>query len=315
MSHEARKLTFDEAWNSTTVFFLDEDLEMEIDQEVDALLKLAGDTRISALAAIDEASVAAFIASQPRALEVVLRDIELSEEKFMRIISLLRRIGRLPGDFESEWSIARIKHKVIQEPDFALFIAKLLTDGKRDTELAGLIPQYYLETLNYREIKGSSEAARRIRYKRALIGTYGGRKGYKVEEQIKLRLAAIQKQYGVEFAQGRSRMIETDIDFAVPSLDDPWVVIMCSFQETTSSGQTTKARSMRDAYEKLVHNNSRYGETRAFVNFVDGGGWLARKRDLQRLVQDCHYFINLQHLDMLEAIILKHVPQKYLKTT
>lgn len=314
MTNEARKLTFDEVWNSTTVFFVDTALEAEIDQEVAGLLALANDERISETALIDETSVANFIASHPRALEVVLRDIELSEEKFMRIISLLRRIGRLPGNFDSEWSITKITNKIIQDPNFAHFIAKLLIDGKRDAELAMLVPQYYLETLNYREIKGSSAAARRIRYKRALIGTYGGRKGYKVEEKIRQKLTEIRDRYGVEFAKGRSRMVETDIDFAVPSLDDPWIVIMSSFQETTSSGQTTKARAMRDAYEKLVHNNSRYGESRAFVNFVDGGGWLARKRDLQRLVHDCHYFINLRHLDMLETIILNHVPKKYFQT-
>ncbi len=311
---EARKLTFDEVWNSTTVFFVDDALEAEIDQEVATLLELAGDERISELAAVDESTIAAFIASHPRALEVILHDIELSEEKFMRIISLLRRIGRLPGNFDAEWSIEKIKSKIIQEPDFALFVTRLLMDGKRDPELATCIPRYYLETLNYREIKGSSVAARHIRYKHALIGTYGGRKGYKVEDQIRQQLVNIQTQYGIGFEKGRSRMIETDIDFAVPSLQDPWIVIMSSFQETTSSGQTSKARTMRDAYEKLVHNNSRYGENRVFVNFVDGGGWLARKRDLRRLVQDCHYFLNLQHLNMLEAIVVNHVPRKYFGT-
>ncbi len=86
---------------------------------------------------------------------------------------------------------------------------------------------------------------------------------------------------------------------------------MSSFQETTSSGQTTKAKDMRSVYDQIRHQNSRYGENRAFVNFADGGGWLARKRDLERLVEQCHYFINLQHLDMLEAIVLQHVPERY----
>ena len=49
-----------------------------------------------------------------------------------------------------------------------------------------------------------------------------------------------------------------------------------------------------------------------FVNFVDGGGWLARKRDFERLVDQCHYFVNLQHLDMLESIVRKHVPARYI---
>lgn len=39
---------------------------------------------------------------------------------------------------------------------------------------------------------------------------------------------------------------------------------MSSFQETTSSGQTTKARDMLSAYERVQHNNSRHRENRAF---------------------------------------------------
>jgi hypothetical protein len=31
------------------------------------------------------------------------------------------------------------------------------------------------------------------------------------------------------------------------------------------------------------------------------------------LVDQCHYFVNLAHIDMLEGIALKHVPPQYLK--
>ena len=134
-----------------------------------------------------------------------------------------------------------------------------------------------------------------------------------MESKIQQKLEKIKATYGVGYARGRSMLIDTDIDFAVPNLEDPWVIIMSSFQETTSSGQTTKARDMLNAYIKVIQRNSRYGENRAFVNFVDGGGWLARKRDLERLVDQCHYFINLHYLDMLEAIILKHTPERYLR--
>jgi hypothetical protein len=138
MTGEARKITFEEAWESSIFFFVDNELEQEID--------------------------------------AVLKDIELSEEKFLRIVSLLRRLGRIPGGFDREWNISKIKAKIAYEPDFALMIAELLVNGRKDEELALYIPRYYLDALNYGEIKGSSQAARRIRYKRALIGTYGGRK-------------------------------------------------------------------------------------------------------------------------------------------
>jgi len=314
---EARKITFQEAWNSTTVFFVDDELEDEIDAEVMSLLEVANDAHVAEGASIEVDSIREFLMRNDKGLDVILRDIELSEEKFLRIVSLLRKLGHVNGgfDFEStEWGLAKIKNKIRTEPEFAYLIAWLVVDGGSDPELAQYIPRYYLDTLNYREIRGSSQAARRIRYKRALIGTYGGRKGYKVEARIRQTLERIQEKYGVPFGRGRSRMVNTDIDFAIPDVEDPWVIIMSSFQETTSSGQTTKARDMLNAYLRVVEYNSRNRETRAFVNFVDGGGWLARKRDLHRLVEQCHYFLNLQHLEMLEAIVLKHVPARYIRS-
>jgi len=306
---KARKMSFQEAWESSVVFFVDEGLEQEIDAKVESLLETAKNHRVSETAQVTVTNIAAFLVEENKALDVILKDVGLSQEKFMRTVSLLRKLRYIPGDFSSEWSMTKIKNNIMSDPNLAHTIAKLLVDGKRDKLLARYIPRYYLDRLNYREIKGSSQAARRVRYKQSLVGTYGGRKGYWIEDRIRSELEKIRDKYGVSYAQGRSRMIETDIDFAIPNTNNPWVVIMSSFQETTSSGQTTKAKDMRSAYENICHQNSRYGENRVFVNFVDGGGWLARRRDLERLVEHCHYFINLEYLKMLEAIVLKHVPE------
>jgi len=311
---EAHKISFQEAWDSTSVFFVDENLEAEIDLEVENLLVIAQDPRISENAHIEVEAIVEFLIQNENGLDVVLRDIELSDEKFMRIVTLMRKLRRISGGFtidDTEWSLSKIKAKIVKEPDFGEVIARLLINGKNDKELATFIPRYYLDTLNYREIKGSSIAARRIRFKRSLIGTYGGRKGYRFESRIQHKLEGIKERYGVQFGKGPSRLINTNIDFAVPGVDDPWVVIMSSFQETTSSGQTTKARDMLNAYVRVMENNSRNRENRVFVNFVDGGGWLARKRDFHRLVEQCHYFINLQHIDMLDSIVLEHVPSRF----
>jgi hypothetical protein len=308
---EARKISFQEAWDSSVVFFVDEKLEQEIEAKVEALLETAGNRRVSETAEINVADIADFLGQKYNALDVILKDVGLSEEKFKRIISLLRKLERIPGDFTSEWGMGKIKSEIDREPDFARMIAELLVDGRRDEELEQYIPRYYLDMLNYREIRGGSQAARCIRYKQSLAGTYGGRKGHRIEDRIRQTLEEIEDKHGVGYGKGRSRLFETDLDFVVPSTEDPWVIIMSSFQETTSSGQTTKAKDMRSVYDQIRHQNSRYGENRAFVNFADGGGWLARKRDLERLVKQCHYFINLQHLDMLEAIVLKHVPERY----
>ena len=293
------------------MFFVDEELEREIEAKVEALLETAENHRVSETAEINIADIADFLSQKYNALDVILKDIGLSEEKFKRIISLLRKLGRIPGGFISEWGMPKGKRRIAREPHFARTMAEQLVDGKRDEELGQCIPRYYLDMLNYREITDSLQAARRIRLKKALMGGYGNLKGDKVEEKIQEKLEEIEAEHGVCYARGRSWIIETDTDFAVPSVEDPWVIIVSSFQETTSSGQTTKARDMLSAYERGSRVNSRNSENRAFVNFVDGGGWLARKRDLERLVEHCHYFINLQHLDMVEAIVLQHVPERY----
>jgi len=300
----ARKVSFQEAWDSATVFYVDEELEDEIDQDVEKLLALADDEVVSGTDKVSTEALAAFLTKDPLALDVILREIELSQEKFMRVISLMRKLGRIEGGFEREWSFRKITGRVIQDMDFSLMVARTLMEGKRDKELAAYIPRYYLETLNYGEIRGGSLEGRRIRYKSSLIGTYSGRKGHKVEGLIKQRLEVL----GVPYEKGRSRMTETDMDFAIPSLADPWIVIMSTFQETTSSGQSVKTRDMLAVFERVNRVNNRYGENRAFVNFVDGGGWLARKRDMERLVENCHYFVNLNLLGLLEGVVQKHYP-------
>jgi len=308
---QVRKLTFQETWDSSTIFFVDEELENEIDQEVAKLLTAAQSPYLAGAKERTQEDMVAFLHEAAGALDVILGDIGLSDEKFMRIISLLRKMGRISGGFDKEWSIAKIKRQLASDVSFLELVAKLLFDGKRDAELLSYIPRYYLDRLNYREIGIISLAAREVRYKDAAIGTYGARKGHRVEGKIGEKLETIQAKYGIGYEKGRSRFVNVDVDFAAPNLQDPWVIIMSSFQETTSSGQSTKARDMQAAYQDINTSNSRYGENRVFVNFVDGGGWLARKRDLQRLVAECHYFINLQNLDLLEDIVLAHVPKSY----
>jgi hypothetical protein len=309
---QARKLTFQEAWDSSTIFFVDEELEDEIDEKVSALLRLSRSPHISVTKERTLEDIVAFLQEDPDSLDVILRDIGLSDEKFMRIISLLRKIGRISGGFDSEWSIAKIKRQLADESLFLELVARLLFDGIRDQELSVYIPRFYLDKLNYRKIGTIPQALREVRYKESTIGTYGALKGHKVEATIKEKLERVKTKYGVGYEKGSSWIINVDIDFAIPTLQDPWVIIMSSFQETTSSGQTTKARDMLAAYTLINTSNSRRRENRAFVNFVDGGGWLARKRDLERLVDECHYFINLQNLDMIEAIVLAHVPKFYI---
>lgn len=49
---KARKISFQEAWDSSVVFFMDEELEQDIETRVEALLETAENHRVSETAEI-----------------------------------------------------------------------------------------------------------------------------------------------------------------------------------------------------------------------------------------------------------------------
>lgn len=49
---KAHKISFQEAWDSSTVFFVDEELEREIDTKVETLLETARNHRVSEITKI-----------------------------------------------------------------------------------------------------------------------------------------------------------------------------------------------------------------------------------------------------------------------
>ena len=161
---KARKISFDEAWETTTEFLIDEAIENEIDRKVESVVKDSIDSRVSRKP-IEIDQVAAYIREKEQGMEVVLADLALSQEKFMRIVSLLRSIGRVGSDFNSEWGFSQIKNKVKKDCIFATEISKLLVAGAEDKELKKLLPRYYLEKLNLKEAAGEPEIKRRLKIK------------------------------------------------------------------------------------------------------------------------------------------------------
>ncbi|MBM4139985.1 MAG: hypothetical protein FJ242_00595 [Nitrospira sp.] len=308
---QVKKITFEEAWNTTTAFLIDEEIENAIDNKVESIAKASINGRISHKP-IKVEKVADYLKDKKEGLEVILSDLTLSQEKFIRIVSLLRRICRIGSGFNSEWNFQRIKTKIKEDEHFSREVAKLLVEGAEDRELKKLLPRYYLEKLNLKEVVGEPEVKRRLKIKEQESRKwYGNLKGKKVENIIRDELERIKLSYGITYERGRIDLIHTDADWIVPSKNDAYIIIMVSYQETTSSGQTNKARDMYRAYERVRERNMRYKENRVFINFVDGIGWLARKADFKRLVEECHYFLNLNHLGMLEFIVKKHVPSKF----
>lgn len=311
MTVQLRKLTFQEAIDACVAFYNDEALEQRFDAFVQERLN-----EITQYKAIGFAGPATlenlikFLRTEPRGLSRILGQLQLSKEKFKRIVTLLRKLEQA---FDREWSIKQIERRITTDDTFVARVANLFISGSNDPLLTQHLPRFYRERLNLKELAEPSinQHRLRIRLKNQYIGTYSNWKGDLVEGLIRGKLEQIRKTYGVGFAAGVTPLLNVTVDWAIPNLDDPHVIVMSSYQETTSSGQSTKARDMLACYQAISQRNVQFLENRAFVNFVDGGGWLARQKDFRRLVAGCHYFLNIANLDMIASIVLQHVPSKY----
>jgi hypothetical protein len=313
MPTQARKLDFEEAIDTCVAFYNNESLEERFDafiqERLDEIVQYQPPEFTGPLT---PESVSDFLKNEPRGLLRILGQLRLSEEKFKRIVTLLRKLNHT---FDREWTIKQIEQRMVKDNKFALDIAELLINGHRDPILIKHLPKFYRERLNlsYLTEPGVNLERLRIELKDKYIGTYSNWKGDIVEGLIRTELENIETKYGLPFSAGTISLVNVTVDWVIPSLIDPYVIIMSTYQETTSSGQSTKARDMLQCYNTITQRNAQFLENRAFVNFVDGGGWLARQKDFKRLVAGCHYFLNIANLDMIESIVLQHVPAKYLK--
>lgn len=244
---------------------------------------------------------------------VILALTNISQEKFLRIISA-RRFSS--GDFSQEWNMKRIKKKFLEDDTFADEITKLFVEGSKNISLSQIVPDFYLDQLNLPTewaelIKDEIFIGNIIRKK--LHGEYQDAKGDYIEELMREKVKLIAQDYGFSYDKGqvKSMALDKEVDLVVPSLMDPHILIMCSYMETTSSGQTARANEQNEMYQKVISERVRYSSSRVFVNFVDGAGWLARRSDLRKLYNGCDYCLNIKSIEQIETIIFKHLPKKF----
>ena len=253
-----------------------------------------------------------FLQKDENFLGILLALTNLSQEKFLRIITAQRFAEQ---DFGPEWGAGRIYKKIKSDDNFAEQIARLFLEGRDSKLLAEQVADFYLDQLslpaNWSEIIRDQNIIGNI-VRKKLAGEYTDQKGAFIEKEVRGILDKVYKKYSISNAHGQVRLVGKEVDHAIPSLEDPYVMVMVSYMETTSSNQTTRANEQQAMFQKIVGENVRYpNNQRVFVNVVDGAGWLARRSDLRKMYEGCHYCLNMQMLDQLESIVLNHVPKRF----
>lgn len=254
-----------------------------------------------------------FLQKDENFLGVLLALTNLSQEKLLRILTAQRFAKQ---DYGTEWGAKQIYRKIRNDDAFAEEIAHLFLEGRNNQLLAEQVADFYLDQLslpdNWSDVIRDQNLIGNI-VRKKLTGEYTDQKGEYVERHIRKLLDEISVKHGITHAHGQVAFIGKEVDHAIPSLDDPYVLVMVSYMETTSSGQTARANEQQAIYTKIIGENTRRAPTeRVFVNIVDGAGWLARRSDLIKMYAGCHYCLNMNTLEQLESIICHHVPKKFM---
>lgn len=299
-----KKMSLEDFKKSMSSFYVDSSFEEEMKKKQEAMVK---DIRKELKDINTREGLEKYIRSDKDALKILTSFLGISEERFKRIVSMIRRMD---GDyFSTEWSIRVIRNKMINDSKYMEKICELLLEGKNNSDYYNNIPNYILDQIIIDDNKMKfikNKYALRQHISKSFEGIYSNAVGDKIEKVLEEKIDLWCKKYNTTYVhEKRVSWITRNIDFIIPNEKNPKILIEVSYMVTTGSGQTTKQRdehSIRldiDAYKRKNRTEV------IFVNFIDGGGWLGRQNDLELMYIDSDYVINLSNIDDLEYIIEK----------
>lgn len=295
--NKPEKIMFSDFVDSMTSFYIDESFEdkMEHEQKIRQRETRKIYKRIEAISTYE--GLKSYIAEEKDSLHNLTSLLGLSEENFKRVVSMIRR--NHGQKFVSEWSINETRTKMLNDEFYMKEICGLLL-GERD--YSNDIPRFVLDQLliDTKKLKAfSSPKVLPEMIKNSFKGTYSTQVGREVENLVEEML---QKHIGNRYVC-RKKIFDRNIDFVIPNLQKPQILIEVSYMVTTGSGQSTKRETMINVAKEVINRNMHDNDKMIFINIIDGAGWIARQKDLERIYSASDYVLNLNTLSNLGDIL------------
>ncbi|MFO7890221.1 MAG: hypothetical protein R6V04_07760 [bacterium] len=183
----------------------------------------------------------------------------------------------------SEWSTSKIENLVRNNEYFRKALVNIFYDGSSLDYFQKSLPpfefqKFSLEKLNF-DINAIIDTLARYKEK--------GSRAAKCKNNPETLIETILNKNNISFLKGDlGELIKNapdkkrTMDFIIPDIQNPKIIIESSYLVTTSSGQGDKSKT-EISIDTLI--KSHYPETK-FIGFVDGIGWYVRKKDLKRMV-------------------------------
>ncbi len=241
--------------------------------------------------------------SREDAIADFLQQDDSTNKNLKMLISLsagsLERLSRLikfwfgKGTEKSIRSNAEVRRRV----------AKLMDNPDNEQSVPKFIRNAFALPANWTDLLKEDVYMNRA-VRGSLVSKYSVAVGLKIEEVV----GEIVTELGLTYEKGSVFAVDNkEVDIAIPSLEDPKILIMVSYLVTTASTQTSKASEQNTMYDQLRSwNRSRKREASPnclFVNVIDGGGWISRRKDLERMWKGCDYCFSYEKLDDFRQLV------------
>jgi len=241
--------------------------------------------------------------------------IGLSEERLKRVVSLLR-YRHNAEDFRTEWDVKRISRTLQNDNAFRELIIEFFIGG-RNSRIGAEIPLYYMRNFKLTDPEFITDLrdhkyVERILNDNEIQGKYSNEVGAHVERIIQTRLesykANINRTLLYEI-QKEFPLLNKNIDFLIPSVNAPIILIESSYNITTGSGQSKRADQLVEFYSTLMRHNANHRANRIIMlNYCDGFGWVGRQNDLHRIYEASDFVFNQRTLNVLDEVLNEYYP-------
>ena len=222
-----------------------------------------------------------------------------SYEKFQRIFKLLS-----PNS-----TLSQIKKNETLRSKIASFLLNA-ENLSNEVSIPFFVKQGFTLPKNWRELLRNEDYLKPIVFQKILPAKYSTSIGEALEDEIRKVVATCNMPYAKGNVDLASRK---EIDVAIPSIKQPKIIIMSSYQITTSSAQSSKANEQSRIFNNIQDHNrvlNYDGFQRVlFINVIDGGGWLERPKDLEKMWRYSDYCFAYSQLDHLKNFLLFYKKQ------
>lgn len=299
-----RATTLEEFIKTATMFYIDGELEKKFTEDVNYNVEVL-QTKLLGIATIE--GLKSYIHEDNESIDRVISLLNISEEKFKRIITMIRIQKRFVPT--GDWSLQKIREQMIAEPSFMDEVCELFLRGAAMEKYKKLIPEYYLanfqiDASTFGRLAIPDDIKRLV--KKGLEGKYNNKIGDSFFSLASGCITAVCDKSGLTYStKKRIPLVNKVISVAIPNESTPRLLIDITYGITTSSTQTKYAERAQSVASKLRDLNlgKPDKERILFINVVDGAGWVARQSDLRKIERCSDYLLNLQKIGTIEEII------------